>query len=125
MPYNFLFLVWMVVSTIILQVKVFLDMALMVVNTMAVITCKYSQIIINHTILHSPTVTYIVASLFVCMDRSISVVCAIIILSIRVPLWVTDCMLRSSQGHCRYCRWLTIIRWRIFSCDVTTGEVII
>ena len=62
--------------------KALLYMALMVVNTMTVIMCKYSQIIINHAILRSPTVTYVVASPFLCMDRNISVVCIIIILSI-------------------------------------------
>ena len=62
--------------------KVLLYMALLVVNTMAVIMCKYSQVIINNAILRSPTVTYVVASPFLCLDRNISVVCTIIILSI-------------------------------------------
>ena len=69
--------------------------------------------------------TYVVASPIVCMDRNLSVVCAIIIVGIGVPLWVTNCVLRSSQGCRRYCRWLRIIRWAIVSYDVTTGEVII
>ena len=77
----------------------------------------------SHHITWSYRISYLCYNLatfpFVYMDRTRSVMCAIVMLRIRVPLWFPDCVLRSSQG-CRYCSWLRIIGWRIISCDVTT-----